>query len=157
CSNGNLTQLREYVTAGSAAVTDLKYDQFGNLNEFTGPANLHGQRYQLDYTYDPDVRTYVTGIVNSFGLNSSAVYDPLFGVMVSSTDTNKNKTTYTYDEFGRKTSITGPFEQGGPTATVRYEYHPGASTPWALSRNLDIFRGPNATIDNVTFVDGLDR
>src|SRR5262249_7718936 len=153
----NVTQDREYLANGQAAVTDLAYDQFGNLLQYTGPPNLHGQRHHITYGYDPDVQNFVTSITNSFGLSSSAVYNPLFGLPTSTTDTNQNVISYTYDEFGRSPSITGPLEQGGPTPTVRYEYHPDASVPWAMTRNLDSFRGPNATIDTVVFTDGLDR
>src|SRR5262249_16016254 len=55
CATGNVNEIREYLANGAAAVSDMTYDQFGNLQQYTGPANLHGQRYQLTYGYHPDV------------------------------------------------------------------------------------------------------
>jgi RHS repeat-associated protein len=157
CSTGNVTQVREYLADGSNAVSDLTYFPNGNLQTVTGPANLHGQRYQLTYAYDPDVQTFVSSIKDSFGYTSTATYNPAYGAPASTTDTNNNPTGYTYDEFGRVATITGPYEQGGSTPTVQFEYHPNDPVPWAMTRNLDSYRGPGATIDTVTFTDGLDR
>ncbi|HEX6682415.1 MAG TPA: SpvB/TcaC N-terminal domain-containing protein, partial [Candidatus Limnocylindrales bacterium] len=157
CVTGNLTQVRYFLADGRAAVTDLEYFPDGNLRLITNPPNQAGQRYQLLYEYDPTVSTHVTRVLDSFGLASTSSYDLRFGTVVNSTDANNSTTTNAYDEFGRMVSVIGPYEQGGTAATVRFEYHPEATTPWAITRNLDPFRSATDTIDTVTFIDGIGR
>lgn len=59
--------------------------------------------------------------------------------------------------FGRTTSITGPYEQGGDTATIRFAYHHDAAVPWAITQHLDSFRSATDTSDTVISIDGLKR
>ncbi len=77
----------------------------------------------------------------------------------TNTDISNNTTSYSYDVFGRTASITGPYQQGGGTPTIRFEYHPEATVPWAMSRHFDPFRDASGadTINTVVFVDGLKR
>jgi RHS repeat-associated protein len=157
CATGNVTEERQFLADGTAAVTDMTYDQDGNLATITNPANLNGQRYEVSYQYDPTVATYVTQTTDSFGLTSTATPDLRFGTSQSQTDANGNTTSDTFDEFGRMTTATGPYQQGTGTATITFEYHPDGDIPWAITHNADVFRGPGATIDTVTFIDGLER
>jgi YD repeat-containing protein len=161
CATGEQTTIRAYPGNGPAAVTDFTYADNGNLTRVVGPANLHAQRYTKTYIYDPSVQTYVTSVTDSFDYTSSSSWDLRFGSTTSTTDAAGATMTYKYDEFGRMLSVSGPYDQGGITPTIRFEYHPEtdtpASTPWALTRRLDKFRSPTATIDTVVFVDGLDR
>jgi len=157
CATGNVTEVRQFLADGTAAVTDMTYNPDGNLATLTNPANANGQRYQVSYQYDPTVSTYVTQTTDSFGLTSTATADLRFGTSQSQTDANGNTTSYTFDEFGRETSVTGPYQQGTGIATITFEYHPDAAIPWAITHNADVFRGPGATIDTVTFIDGLKR
>ena len=157
CETGDVTQVRQYLADGSVVVTDLDYFPNGNLKQVTGPANLHGLRYQLTYEYDPFVQTYVTRITDSFGYSSTAVYNYKYGAVESTVDLNGNKIAYIYDMFGRLTSVTGPNEQGGSTPTIQFDYHPDAVVPWALTRHLDTFRNPADPIETVLFTDGLKR
>ncbi|HET6214866.1 MAG TPA: sugar-binding protein, partial [Micromonosporaceae bacterium] len=113
--------------------------------------------YQLSYEYDTTVATHTSRITDSFGLTSTAAYDLRFGLVASNVDTNNNPTSYVYDEFGRTVSITGPYETGTGSATIRFEYHPDAAVPWALTRHLDKFRSATDPIDTVLFIDGLAR
>ncbi|MCI5138763.1 MAG: hypothetical protein D3922_10190, partial [Candidatus Electrothrix sp. AR1] len=84
---GNLKQVKIALGSGTA-VNDLDYDQYGNITSQTGPANKKGQRYNLTYTYDPAVHTYVTKIKDSFGYTSSAEHDLRWGDITRSTDLN---------------------------------------------------------------------
>jgi len=151
CATGDITQVGEYV-GGIPAVTTLTYTADGNILKVTDPANA-----TLTYGYDPTVRTYVEQITDNFGLTSKSTHDLRFGTMLSQTDENNNVETFSYDEFGRQTSLTGPYEQGAGPATITFEYHPEAATPWAITRHLDKFRSATDTIDTVTFMDGLGR
>ncbi|MGA7672007.1 MAG: SpvB/TcaC N-terminal domain-containing protein [Nitrolancea sp.] len=158
CGEGAPTQIRQYQADGSFAQTDVTYyDGTGehyNIKSVTSPPNLNGQRYEVDYAYDP-TDTYVAQTTDSFGYSSSATYDPFYGTIASSTDINGNTTSYSYDVFGRLASVTGPYQQGTGNASVTYEYHPGDPIPWAETHAIDTLHG--GTLDNVTFVDGLDR
>ncbi len=158
CGEGAPTQIRQYQADGSFAQTDVTYyDATGehyNIKSVTSPPNLNGQRYEVDYSYDP-TDTYVAQTTDSFGYVSTSTYDPLYGTIASSADINGNTTSYSYDVFGRLASVTGPYQQGTGNATVTYEYHPGDTVPWAETQAIDTLHG--GTLDNVTFVDGLDR
>jgi RHS repeat-associated protein len=157
CATGKFTQVKEILADGQAAVSDLEYFPDGNLRRVTGPANVTGQRFQYAYEYDPVTSTYVTKVSDSFGLGSSSTYDLRFGLVASNVDSNNNPTSYEYDEFGRTVSVTGPYETGTGTSTIRFEHHPEATIPWALTRHLDKFRSATDTIDTVQFIDGLGR
>jgi RHS repeat-associated protein len=157
CPTGDLMQVRQFLAGGTAAVTALRYTADGNLRQVTGPPNTKGERYQLNYEYDPVVRTHITGTSDSFGYSSTATHDYRFGTVATTTDVNGNRTSYAYDEFGRLASVTGPYEQGTGTPTIRFEYHPNASVPWALTQHLDKFRNRTDPIDTVLFIDGLKR
>jgi RHS repeat-associated protein len=157
CTTGDVTQVREVLADGTAAVTDLAYFPNGNLRTVTEPTNARGQRYQLTYEYDSVVQTHVTAVNDSFGYRSGTTYNFTYGTPTSTTDINNNRTTYTYDIFGRTASITGPYEQGGDTATIRFAYHHDATVPWAQTQHLDSFRSATDTIDTVIFIDGLKR
>jgi RHS repeat-associated protein len=157
CLSGHLTQVRAFLSDDSVAVTDLAYFDNGNLQRVIGPENHLGQRYEIFYEYDPVVQTYVTSITDSFGYVSTAEHNYKYGATLVTTDINNNATSYAYDPFGRMISITGPFEQGGSTPTIQFEYHAEAAVPWALTRHLDSYRDSDDTIDTVLFIDGLKR
>ncbi|HEX7888790.1 MAG TPA: SpvB/TcaC N-terminal domain-containing protein, partial [Ramlibacter sp.] len=153
----NLVQVRQFLENGDAAVTDLGYNVDGTLANVLGPVNHRNQRYRLEYSYDPVVSTHIVGIVDSFGLGSSATHHYKYGKVLNTTDTNNNPTDYTYDQFGRTTTVTGPYQTGTGQATLRMEYHPEATVPWARTRHLDVFRNAADPIDTVLFTDGLKR
>ncbi|HEY0603173.1 MAG TPA: SpvB/TcaC N-terminal domain-containing protein, partial [Herpetosiphonaceae bacterium] len=157
CATGNVTQVREYLEDGRVAVTDLDYFPNGNLMRVVDPPNERGQRYRLDYEYDSVVQTHIELVTDSFGYSSGSTYNFKYGTTNSTTDINDNRTTYSYDVFGRTSSITGPYEQGGDPATIRFAYHHDAAVPWALTQHLDKFRSATDTIDTVLFIDGLKR
>src|SRR5262245_2459726 len=157
CATGEVRQVRQYLDSSTYAATDLAYFRNGNLKPVTMPPNKSGQRYQLTYDYDPVVQTHVARVTDSFGYASTAAHDLRFGGLETSVDTNNNATSYAYDAFGRVVSITAPYQQGGSTPTISFEYHHDAAVPWALTKHLDNFRGPAATIDTVLFTDGLER
>ena len=165
---GNMTQLRSYLETGGIAVTDLGYDQYGNLITSTGPANATGQRYALDYVFDSEVFTYVTGITDSFGYTSSASYDVRFGELLNTTDLNNQPMDYVLDSVGRIVSVTGPYQQGTGYTTIDFEYNPLRDVPgdtqypdvdvsWALTQHIDTYRDLFDPIETVLFIDGLGR
>jgi RHS repeat-associated protein len=159
CATGNLTQLSQDLGNGTVATTDLTYEANGNLKTITGPANIKGQRYALSYVYDTAVATYVASVTDSFGYTSGATYDYSYGKPLSSTDLNNNVIGYVYDNYGRTTSVKGPYEQGGSNKTLVFAYHPEAAVPYATTQhlNLDAKGTVQAPIETVLFTDGLKR
>jgi RHS repeat-associated protein len=159
CNTGNVTQVRARLANGDVAATDMTYLTNGNLHTLAGPANNTGQHLLQTYGYDPDVDTRVASVVDSFGLTSSTTYDPKFGTVLTTTDENNQKVTNTYDNVGRLVTVTSPYEQGSSNATIRFEYHPEAATPYAITQHFDrqLFFTVTDTIDTITFVDGLGR
>lgn len=156
CENQSLTRLDRTIAPGRTAIDEMDYDEWGNYVYTEYPANANGERYRVDYVYDPDSHANIADTVDNHGLRSTATFDPFTGRVASRTDANGQVTTYTYDAFGRPASITLPTEQGTGRATVTYEYHPVAGGRWwAAARHADAFR-PD-TIDTVTFADGTGR
>jgi len=160
CASGDVTQVRAALADGTTAVTDLAYFPDGNLRTVLAPENENGQRYRLDYTYDPTLSTHVATVTDSFGYLSASTYDLRFGLVETSTDWNGQVITNRFDAAGRMDSVTGPHEAGSGTVTIDFEYHPEAPVPFAVTRHVD--RESNGTIrpdtiDTVTFVDGLMR
>ncbi|WP_208347724.1 hypothetical protein [Pseudaestuariivita rosea] len=167
-STGNMLQLSSLLADGSAAVTDMSYDSFGNLINVTGPANATGQRYALDYVFDPEVTTYVTSITDSFGYTSAAAYDVRFGELLSTTDLNGQPMTYTLDDVGRIVTVTGPYQAGTGFDTITFAYNPLLDVPgddqypdvgvsWALTQHIDVYRNIADPIETALFIDGLGR
>jgi RHS repeat-associated protein len=154
---GDITQIRQYLQNGSAAVTDLEYDNYGNLVKITGAANAKGQRMRQEYIFDGQVHQYIIKASNSYGYSSQAEYDFRFGHPVRSVDLNNNAITYQLDDLGRVIQVTGPYElAAGVPYTIRFDYHPGAVVPWAHTAHYDPAH-PGNDMETVTFMDGLGR
>ena len=106
------------------------------------------------------------------GITSSATFDPLSGRVASRTDANGATRHYAYDELGRLTELS-KMAIGGAAATplVVFEYNANDSAyAHAIAKHVDDFAGntpagtndaagedTTATIDTITFVDGLGR
>ncbi len=106
------------------------------------------------------------------GISSSATFDPLSGRADSRTDANDATRSYVFDEHGRIVSTSTMATPGNPsTALITYEYN--ANDPdygYAIARHVDPANGNDpdgqddstggdttATLDTITFVDGLGR
>ena len=154
---GDLTQVRQYLADGTAAVTDIGYDAYGNLSNVTGAANAAGQRLRMDYTYDNDLHQFVVKASNSYGYSSTSTFDYRFDKVLTTTDMNNNPMNYVLDNLGRVVQITGPYEiASGNPYTIRFEYHPEAAVPWTRTRHFDPAH-PGNDLVTMTFTDGLDR
>ncbi|MFE7033661.1 SpvB/TcaC N-terminal domain-containing protein [Streptomyces sp. NPDC057621] len=160
CATGDTTRHTARLGHGKDAVTDVEYNDTGTLKSVQSPENHRGQRSRLTYEYDDPTGTYVTATKDSFGYRSTTEHDLRFGVPTESTDINGQRVTTTYDQVGRVTSVTGPHDHKAGRPTVAFEYHPGATVPYAVTRHLDrdsLGKVKDDTIDTVTFVDGLGR
>jgi RHS repeat-associated protein len=160
CATGNVTQHRATLANGDKAVTDLGYFADGNVKSVTGPANEKGQRYRLDYEYDPATSTHVTATKDSFGYRSTSTYNLKYGLVETATDINNQRLRNYYDAAGRVDMVIAPRETAENHPTIDYEYHPEAAAPYAVTRNID--RNSDGSIktdsiDTITFTDGLKR
>jgi RHS repeat-associated protein len=160
CKTGNVTQQRAMLGDGTTAVTDLTYFGNGDLQTVTEPPNSTRQRYSLIYEYDPELATHVTATTDSFGYRSTATYNLKYGKTVSTTDVNGQVVRYDYDAYGRTHMVTGPYQTASNHPTIDVEYHPEATVPYAITRNVDVNSDGSIrtdSIDTVTFTDGLKR
>ena len=156
CLSGDLLGLEQISDSSGPSVQSFSYTADGNLAHAEGPENQLTQRYALDFTYDPTVRTHVTEIGDSFGHSSFAIHDLRFGLTTASTDTNGQQISTELDDYGRVVSITGPYQQPGGV-TIQHEYHPTAIIPYAVTRHNDEERSPVDTVDTIVFIDAHRR
>ncbi|MBO9202430.1 MULTISPECIES: SpvB/TcaC N-terminal domain-containing protein [Niastella] len=155
--NGDVTSIRQFLEDGQVAVDDMGYNEYGNLINITGPANVKGQRFRIDYTYDSQVQQYIIKAADSYGYSSQAGYDFRFGQLLKKTDENNNAIKYQLDDLGRIIQVTGPYElAAGIPYTIRFDYHPGSQVPWAHTVHYDPAH-PGNDMETVTFMDGLKR
>lgn len=153
---GNAVQIKQYLADGQAAQFDMEYDAYGNRLVMTRPRNHAGERLWYRYTYDEDLHTYLTQIEDAYGYQSTNVYEYAFGNLLSTTDINGQENRYIYDDRGRLTSYTAPYEiMAGQAYSISFEYHAGGSVPYAISRHYDPESGED--IPYYHFIDGLQR
>src|SRR5215207_8427438 len=72
CRGGesNVTQVRQFLADGSAAVSDMTYLGNGNPRTVEGPVNLNGKRSLHTYEYDPALESHVAKITDNLGYAS---------------------------------------------------------------------------------------
>jgi RHS repeat-associated protein len=156
-ARGDLVRHLAHISEGRAAETLLSWNTDGLLASVTAPPNAHGQRYQVHYTYDPVIRSQVSGTRDSFGYTSSAEYDPHFNAVIRTVDVAGHTTVRDYDVFGRLSKLWGPYDSSTGAATIEVHYGHDARPAWALTRNRLPVEGNDDQLDTVFFVDGLGR
>jgi len=174
-SHGALLTMNEIVVGGVDPITGLPntgdpatnptwtyaYDAYGNVIKTIDPRG-----YTLNYIYDTPTQTYRTQVSDSFGYASTSVTDLRFGKMASETDVNGGIANFNYDEFGRLSSVDGPYDVGTSNHTISFQYSeagwPASGTgsnpvpAYAITANRDI-QHPTQPIVTSTFSDGLNR
>jgi len=160
---GNLIELGVATgTSVGTAVTQLGYDEFGNLRRVETPANAAGQTQTFEIVeLDPIARMYPTRTKDGFGHESSASYDLRFGIATSETDINGSTMQRQLDAFGRLASVRGPYDVG-PTPGLAITYFHREARPRAVTvshgsapSGFGSLEAPDVT--TVTIVDGLGR
>ena len=161
----HLTQVSQQLGSG-VAVTDYKYDRYGNITQKTLPANGTGQRMWYKYRYEPEMNMYVERIEDAWGYRSEAGnFDYRYGVALERRDLNNFYYETEIDNMGRVTKVRGPNELAtGVDYIIAFEYKPkaefgesGISAPaYAVTKHYDI-QHPGDDLETVTFVDGFGR
>lgn len=162
----HLTQLSQKLNDSQWAVTDIKYDSYGNIIQKTLPENYKKERPFYKYRYDDQFKMYVEEISDNFEYRSYARnYDSRYGIALETEDLNGYLIKKEIDEFGRLTKVQGPKEAAtGKPYTIMMEYFPATTisngnitrTAYARTKHFDV-QHPNDPIETVTFVDGIGR
>jgi len=154
---GNVTEVREFISDTTMAVYNMAYDpENGNLTDMTRPENHKGERMFFNYTYDNEVKTYLTGISDAYSYNYSVTYDYRFGIALTTTDSNGNIVSNDIDAKGRIMNEFGPLESTDNIPLMQFDYHPEAEPPYATTLHYDP-SNPDNYIESITFIDGLKR
>ena len=168
-ANGDVNQIKVKLNNSQYAITDLNYNNYGNLVRILYPYNDNYERYRLDYEYDAVHNKYVTQTTNAFYETSTAEYDSRFDLPTRITDIAGNSTQFSYDGNGRLIRVLGPREANLPPTnnfgryTILYEYRDVQKIPGS---NINIYRvntkhynedEPENPIETIAFSDGLGR
>ena len=161
----HITQITQQLNDG-AAVTDYKYDSYGNIIQKTLPVNGKGQRMWYKYRYEPEMNMYVERIDDAWGYRSEqGNFDYRYGIAKEHRDLNNFYYETDVDDLGRITGVRGPNELAtGVPYAIAFEYQPlatfgesGITAPaYAVTKHYDI-QHPNDDLETVTFVDGFGR
>lgn len=161
----HLTRITQQLGNGEA-VTDYRYDSFGNILQKTLPANAKGQRMWYKYRYEPEMNMYVERVEDAFGYRSEAGnFDYRYGIAKERRDLNNFYYETDVDDLGRITGVRGPNELAtGVPYIIAFEYSPkaeftanGITAPaYAVTKHYDI-QHPDDDMETVTFVDGFGR
>ena len=161
----HITQITQQLNDGEA-VTDYKYDSYGNIIQKTLPANGKGQRMWYKYRYEPEMNMYVERIDDAWGYRSEqGNFDYRYGIAKEHRDLNNFYYETDVDDLGRITGVRGPNELAtGVPYAIAFEYQPlatfgesGITAPaYAVTKHYDI-QHPNDDLETVTFVDGFGR
>ncbi len=121
-----------------------KYDVYGNPVVLIDPLGIardgevdFDKGHAREIEYDTDFHTYPLTETIHLGKGKDplvfrAAYDPGFGTVTESTDFNRNRTNYRYDEFGRLINIIRP---GDSVDLPTTEYSYALAVPY-LGTNL---------------------
>ncbi|WP_275477601.1 RHS repeat domain-containing protein, partial [Leptospira santarosai] len=160
-TRGNLTKrVSSYTGSGlspvAAHTTEFDYDNHGNrtTEKDTSSSPARG----TSYMYDNELHQFVVqetkfGGSIQFSTNHQIGYGPAFGLPITTTDPNGNKSTFEYDNFGRLVRSNTDTDVGTHTTAI-YEYDSG----FPLSAKTTF---PTGTGDpdfaSRTYTDGMGR
>ncbi len=149
---------------GTLAVTEWKYDRYGNITEKILPENEEKQRMWYKYFYDRKYNMYVERIEDAFGYHSDLEdYDYRYGIPLTVRDMNGYTQKSEIDNLGRIISILAPNEEAAEKEyTMKFNYPVklnGLADAYASTVHYDP-QHPNSVnggMRTFTFVDGMGR
>lgn len=117
-TNGNLSRITALESLQGQTEVNLhmrKYDKHGNIIERKRPTgNIRTYTYDKTYNKFPTSETIKIGTVT---LTSSAEWDYNLSQIIRSKDANNLTMTFTYDNFGRRLSMSLPSDPPGKPST----------------------------------------
>ncbi len=172
-TQGKLTRMTSRVdSAKQIEATRQRFDRHGNAIETLDPlGTIGGDTHRRIYTYDEDgLRVVQTDILNAapspYRLRRTFQYDVLFDKPVLASSwmrvegdtavTAADPTAYTYDTFGRVTSILLPGGDTSASPTTEFTYELGNPNTRLITRRRSQVGGP-LDIETIACVDGRGR
>lgn len=169
-NNGTIATITVARTSSDDALTQLAYDQYGNLKHKTYPAAENGDQMFYAYDYDTTENKYVTKVTDAYSYTSGTTYDYKFDKILTQTDISGNALINEYDNFGRLSIVRGPNEIAENLPyLIKMDYYPKYSNlsgvvsmdpevfmPVAVTSHYDK-QHPGNDIQTYTFIDGLGR
>jgi RHS repeat-associated protein len=145
-ARGNTTTIQFSVTGSTTLNKKYSYYDTGNVNVATDFAGAN-----TTYTYGDcgnSFATQQTTTAGSLSLTNAMTWDCNGGVLLTTTDTNNQQTSYLYDSFWRPTQITRP-----DSVQLTYQYPTSASPTYVVTTPI---QGTSKSISTTT-IDGLGR
>ncbi len=128
--------MAHYADGSIKSLTEFTYDVYGNVTQLIGPPNHQNQQLTVSFTYDGEVKQFITGVSNSYGERICRNYDYTNGKKLKEVDVNGHAMGYHYDDFDRLIGVYGPkaFHNSGYAATIAFDYFPiGIDSAMAIS------------------------
>jgi len=149
-TQGSITTKKEWINANEQRTTTSMYTTHGNVQTITNPRG-----YTTTYTYDT-TGTYPEKVTNALGQLFITTYDTSTGNILEERDANNHAITYTYDVFGRRTSINKPYDTtNNPTLTITYQQDGTAPETIIIKQREQ--QGTSNTHDNYYYYNGNNQ
>jgi RHS repeat-associated protein len=156
--SGELLSLEEYDSETSSRRHELSYDRYGNLAGVTDPRG-----FRLSWEYDGEAHAFPVAFwrgnpaLGSPGYSCGAVWSCALGKKLDETDDNGQVVRYTYDGFGRLTSVRSPYDSGSVPAVAQVYDH--SRLPWTATTSNKLLYDPEdaRAMKTVVAIDGLGR
>jgi YD repeat-containing protein len=152
-ARGDLTKEEKWFEGGTNPVVKYEYDTYGNQTKVID-ANNHSTQYIFGLT--DSTYTYPERMINAKNQQFNSSYDLGTGNLLSKTDPNGYKTSYTYDVFGRPTKEIQPYDSSS-LPTVSYQYFFDGVAPEGVLISKREVSAASGTLDTYTFSDGFGR
>jgi RHS repeat-associated protein len=163
---GELTKISNMLSGGDAPVVISSYDVYGNATDtfdalYNATSGAQGNHVQMVYetAFHQFPQSAQQAVGSALGLPAETfTYDPGTGQMLSHVDINGSTTTYTYDVFGRLSTVIGPADQVSPSSpTASYQYNVSTTPPQSVVSRARVVHGSTMTLTTYAFFDGLGR
>jgi RHS repeat-associated protein len=157
-NTGNLTRQRDRICEGSYRATGFGYDIYGNRTDGTNAAGIVTQT-----AYDSAYRIFPVQQTTAGSYVSSAIYDPLSGLTISSTDIKGLVTSNSFDSLRRLTNTSISTTPNGAASlwVARYTYGLGGIVGSDSRNSLRVRKNDDVDSANGhetwTYYDGLGR
>jgi RHS repeat-associated protein len=163
---GEITKVVSWLSGGQDAVVTTAYDSYGNATDtydalYNATSGAQGNHAYETYetTFNQFPQSIQQGVGTSLGWPvETYTYDGGTGQMLANVSVNGSTTTYTYDVFGRLSTMVGPADQVSPSSpTLTYQYFVSTAPPQYIISNVRVVGGSTITLAAYTFFDGLGR